>query len=238
MTIVTAVTIAGSLPRPKTKDGPAHPWLRCSRRIPIALTLAGSLSPDGHGNHANIDDGIFAAAQRIDAPADVGSVPDPQLVAEMKHEINVLVQEITQLAAQDISQEQFYCGFLTRVVSAMGAIGGVVWTISENGQVKLGYQINLAQTGVDASVTSRSQHARLLKTAIEQAQAVIILPNSGLPANRAAANPTELLLLLAPLIVDGQAQRWSRFFSGRGARQRQRGYLRFLVQMAELAGAT
>src|SRR5438128_1571917 len=82
------------------------------------------------------------------ASSEATSVPDPQLVAEMKHEIDMLVQEITQLAGQDIALETFYSGFLTRVVSAMAAVGGAVWLLAEGGKLKLQYQVNLAQTGV------------------------------------------------------------------------------------------
>src|SRR5437868_6100028 len=68
--------------------------------------------------------------------------PDPQLVAEVKHEINALVQEVTQLAAQDLSPGEFYRGFLPRVVSAMAAVGGAVWTRTDGGQLRVEYQAN------------------------------------------------------------------------------------------------
>jgi hypothetical protein len=64
---------------------------------------------------------VAARSPQMD-PAPVGdatAASDPQLVAEMKHEINALVQEITQLAAQDITPEEFYGGFLARIVSAI-----------------------------------------------------------------------------------------------------------------------
>src|SRR5262245_11020530 len=66
--------------------------------------------------------------------------PDPQLVADVKHEISALVQEITQLASQDISRDEFFSGFLNRVVAALGAVGGAVWTHGDGGRLKLEYQ--------------------------------------------------------------------------------------------------
>src|SRR6266496_2492352 len=74
----------------------------------------------------------FAGAQ----PAET---PDPQLVAEVKHEIHALVQEVSQLAAQDISPAEFYGGFLSRIVSAMAAVGGAVWTRADGGQLRVEY---------------------------------------------------------------------------------------------------
>src|SRR5262245_20347022 len=88
-------------------------------------------------------------SQRIDSGADAAAVTDVALVAEMKHEINLLVQEIAELAGQDIEPEKFYSWFLTRVVSAMAAVGGAVWTPVEGGKLKLQYQVNLAQAGLE-----------------------------------------------------------------------------------------
>jgi multidrug efflux pump subunit AcrA (membrane-fusion protein) len=178
-----------------------------------------------------------ASSQRGGAAAsEAASVPDPHLIAEMKHEIDMLVQEITQLAGQDVSPETFYSGFLTRVVSAMAAVGGAVWIVADGGKLKLQYQVNLAQTGVDASPQGRSQHALLVKNVVESAQTVIAQPSSGPTKAGGASNPTELLVVLAPLIVEQQAQGVVEIFQRPGgAPSAQRGYVRFLMQMCELA---
>lgn len=163
-------------------------------------------------------------------------MPDPHLVADMKHEINALVQEISSLAAQDISADQFYSGFLGRVVSAMAAVGGAVWTCGEGGRLKLAYQVNLAQTGVEASSSVRTRHSLLVKSVADGAQASIWQPNSGAATESTAGNPTELLLILAPLVVDRQPVGVVEIFQRPGgAPSTQRGYLRFLLQMSDLA---
>jgi len=176
------------------------------------------------------------AAQRGGAGAsEATSVPDPHLVAEMKHEIDILVQEITQLAAEDVSPDTFYSGFLTRIVSAMAAVGGAVWLVTDDGKIKLQFQANLAQTGVEASPQARSQHALLLKSTIEGAQAIVAQPSSGPAKAGGASNPTDLLVVLAPLIIEQQAQGVVEIFQRPGAApSAQRGYLRFLMQMCEL----
>jgi multidrug efflux pump subunit AcrA (membrane-fusion protein) len=154
----------------------------------------------------------------------------------MKHEINVLVQEITQLAAQDISPDAFFSGFLSRVVAAMAAVGGAVWLVVEGGKLKLQQQVNLAKTGVDGSPQGRGQHALLLKSVVEEAQAIIAQPSSGPAKAGGAGNPTELLVVLAPLVVEQEAQGVVEIFQRPGsAPSAQRGYLRFLMQMCELA---
>jgi len=140
-----------------------------------------------------------AQPRRAGSPSDDSSTlgPDPHLVAEMKHEINTLVQEITHLAAQDVSPEEFYSGFLTRIVSAMAATGGAVWTKAENGSLKLQYQINLSGSGVESSPRSRSQHSQLLKSIAASGQALLSPPSSGKNTDSGSGNPTESLIVLA-----------------------------------------
>jgi multidrug efflux pump subunit AcrA (membrane-fusion protein) len=163
-------------------------------------------------------------------------VPDPQLVADVKHEINALVHEITQLASQEISRDEFFAGFLNRVVSALGAVGGAVWTRGDGGQLKLEYQVSLAQTGIDASPEGRTRHSQLVQTVLDGAQAILAPPDSGPMKAGGPGNPTELLLVLVPLVVEQEPQGVVEIFQRPGgAPSTQRGYLRFLMQMGEVA---
>lgn len=164
--------------------------------------------------------------------------PDPQLVAEMKHEINSLVQEITQLASQDISPDEFYSGFLTRIVSAMAAVGGAVWMNGENGALKLQYQVSLAQCGVEKSPKDRTRHGLLLRSVADNGQALLAPPSSGPASDAGPGNPSEYLVVLVPLMIEQESQGVLEIFQRPGsAPSAQRGYLRFVVQMADLACA-
>ncbi len=176
------------------------------------------------------------SARRLPVEGDAAAAPDAQLVSEMKHEISALVQEITRLAAADISPDEFYSGFLGRVVSAMAAVGGAVWTPGESGRLKLQYQINLTQTGTEATQSARTQHAQLIKSVVDGKQAILAAPSSGPAKGGGPGNPTELLLVVAPLVVESEAQGVVEIFQRPGgAPSTQRGYLRFLVQMCDLA---
>ena len=171
--------------------------------------------------------------------ADVSSpspVPDPHLVAEMKQEIRGLVQEVSELAAADIGPEEFYTGFLTRVVSAMAAVGGAVWTTGESGRLKLVYQVNLAQTGVERTPQDRTRHGLLLKNVLAGTQAILAPPAAGHGSETEAANPSEHLLVLAPLVLEKESHAVVEIFQrAGGGPSTQRGYLRFLVQMCDVA---
>ena len=65
-----------------------------------------------------------------------------------KREIQGLVQEISELSRSEISPAEFYDAMLNKVVAALAAPGGAVWTVSEGGGLQLAYQINLQQTGL------------------------------------------------------------------------------------------
>ncbi|HEX5104954.1 MAG TPA: HlyD family efflux transporter periplasmic adaptor subunit, partial [Pirellulaceae bacterium] len=174
-------------------------------------------------------------AARIEPGSPATGTPDPHLVAEMKQEIRVLVQEIAELAAGDLSPEEFYSGFLARVVSAMAAVGGAIWITGESGKLKLACQVNLAQTGVERTPQDRTRHGLLLKNVMSGAQAVIAPPASGTAAAE-AGNPTEHSLVLAPLVVERKSEAVVEIFQrAGGGPSTQRGYLRFLVQMCDVA---
>ena len=87
---------------------------------------------------------------------------DPQLIEQTKQQIRSLVGEIAQLSKEELSPEEFYGQFLTRVVSALAAVGGAVWTLNDEGRLALQYQINIQQTKLRENEEGQAQHARLL----------------------------------------------------------------------------
>jgi multidrug efflux pump subunit AcrA (membrane-fusion protein) len=161
---------------------------------------------------------------------------DPNLIEQTKQQIRSLVAEIAQLAKEDISPEEFYGGFLTRVVSALAAVGGAVWTTNDEGRLALQYQINIQETNLRESEEANAQHSRLLYKVLADGEPVILPPHSG-GGEGEAGNPTDYLILLGLLKTDletgGIVEVFQRTDSGIAT---QKGYLRLLMQMCELAG--
>ncbi len=161
---------------------------------------------------------------------------DPHLIEQTKQQIRSLVAEIAQLAKEDISPQEFYGGFLTRVVSALAAVGGAVWSTNDEGRLALQYEINLQQTNLRESEEAQAQHSRLLYKALTDGEPVILPPHSS-EGEDGAGNPTDFLLLLGLIKTDletgGIVEVFQRTDSGIAT---QKGYLRFLLQMCELAG--
>jgi multidrug efflux pump subunit AcrA (membrane-fusion protein) len=168
------------------------------------------------------------------------SQPDDDAVNRAKQEIQSLVQEVVTLSKSEIEEVDFFAALLEKSISALAAIGGVVWTLEEGQPFKLQYQVNLQQTGLAASQAAQMQHAKLLGNVAKRGEPIIIPPHSGAgegPEDEGAANPTEYLLVVAPIRTDRGVDGLVEIFQRVGARPTtQRGYLRFLVQMCEIAG--
>jgi len=162
---------------------------------------------------------------------------NPELIEQTKQQIRSLVAEIAQLSKEDVAPEEFYGQFLTRVVSALAAVGGAVWTTNEEGRLALQYQINIQETKLRENEQGQVQHSRLLYKALSTPDGMLVPPHSGSGEDDQAANPTDFLLVLGPLKTDletaGVLEIFQRSEAGINT---QKGYLRFLLQMCELAG--
>jgi hypothetical protein len=172
--------------------------------------------------------------------------PAPAVGAEevqrAKREIQALVQEVSELSRSDISPLEFYDKMLNKVVAALAAPGGAVWTVADNGGMQLTYQIDFRQTGLVDDQNGQLQHGRLLRQVLEGTEGAVVAPHSGAGevsdnSEDAASNPTDFLLVLAPVFNDQGPQGVVEIFQRPGARiATQRGYLRFLLQICEFAG--
>ncbi len=160
---------------------------------------------------------------------------EPELVDQTRQQIRGLVREIEGLARAEVSPEEFYEGFLHRVVAALAAIGGAVWTLDEEGRLALSSQVNLAETRLHESQEDQQRHGKLLRKVLASGEGSVIQPRFTSPDDD-SANPTDSLLVLAILKSDQEVRGLVEIFQRTGGRPAvERGYLRFLLQMCELA---
>lgn len=174
-------------------------------------------------------------------PSDETRGPDEDAVLRAKQEIQTLVQEVVDLSRSEIEESAFFAAMLDKAIAALAAIGGVVWTIEEGSPLKLAYQVNVHQTGLAGNPEAQAQHHRLLGQLIESGEPALVPPRSGAAVGEngaeGAGNPTDYLLVVAPIKTDRGVDGLVEIFQRVGARvTTQRGYLRFLVQICELAG--
>jgi multidrug efflux pump subunit AcrA (membrane-fusion protein) len=162
---------------------------------------------------------------------------DPQLIEQTKQQIRSLVNEIAQLAKSEVAPPEFYGEFLPRVVSALAAVGGVVWTLEPEGRLSIGYQINLQETQLRERQEDQVRHGRLIQKVLASGEGMLVPPHSGAGEEDEAANTTDFLLVFGAIKTDletvGVVEIFQRPDTGPST---QKGYLRFLLQMCELAG--
>ena len=77
---------------------------------------------------------------------------------EAWHQIEGLIEEITQLADADLSTQEFYTELLDRSVRALAAVGGAVWIREPDRQVKVAYQINFPQILLEKDTFGQQSH--------------------------------------------------------------------------------
>ncbi len=166
-------------------------------------------------------------------------VINPELIEQTKQQIRGLVGEIAQLARQDIGAAEFYSEFLNRVVTALAAVGGAVWTVADGGGLQLEYQVNLRETRLGENEDDTARHGRLLHKVLRSGEGALAAPYSGAgdDADDKVGNPTSMLLVLGPVQIEGEPKGLVEVFQRPSADIRtQRGYLKFLTQMCELMG--
>ena len=162
---------------------------------------------------------------------------DTQYVQATKQQVRNMVAEIAQLAKSDADAAQFYEALLTRAVSALVATGGAIWMLDDEQRLQLKYQINLQGTGLAESEEAQVKHHRLLQHSLKKSEGMLVAPQSGGQGEEEGANPTDWLLVLGPVMSDRAVRGVIEIFQRPGAGPvTQRGYLRFLLQLCELAG--
>lgn len=159
-----------------------------------------------------------------------------QTVEETKAQIRGLVNEIAQLVKSGATAEEFYPELLSRVITALAAAGGAIWLLDEDRQLRLQYQINAEPSVLSSDNEDASRHNRLIHRVANSGQSLLVPPYSGTTDGDAEGNPTRYLLVLGALKHDGQHDGLIEVFQRPDtAPDTQRGYLRFVQQMCELA---
>ena len=159
-----------------------------------------------------------------------------QTVEDTKAQIRGLVNEIAQLSKSGATAEEFYPELLSRIITALAAAGGAIWLLDEDRQLRLQYQINAEPSVLSEDSDDATRHTRLIQRVANSGQSLLVPPYSGTTDGDAEGNPTRYLLVLGALKHDGQNDGLIEIFQRPDtAPDTQRGYLRFLQQMCELA---
>ena len=167
------------------------------------------------------------------------STVEERAVEEARQQIRALVDEIAGLARSDLAEADFFRGLLDRVLEAMGAVAGLVWLVGEQGRVEPICHAGMQATGLTDTPESQEAHGRLVQTLVGNPTGLLVPPRAALTGpdgKQAADNPTDLLVVAAPLARAGSRAGLIEVFHQPNQPDVERGYLKFLEQVSEVAG--
>jgi multidrug efflux pump subunit AcrA (membrane-fusion protein) len=151
-------------------------------------------------------------------------------------EIEELVDDLARLAGSDLTGAQFQQLLLERAVEGLAAVGGAIWIRSAGGQIHLQCQFRLDAIPLAENWADAQRHTQLLAAVLATGEGRVVAPRATLGGEPQAINPTDYLLVLAPLAVEaGGAGLVEVFQRPNVATLAQHGYLRFLAAIGELA---
>ena len=161
---------------------------------------------------------------------------DAQLIEQTKQQIRSLVNEITQLSKSDIAPEEFHGEFLPRVISALAAVGGALWTLDDNGSLGLSYHVNMRESKLQEDEEANKRHSRLLYRILRSGEGNLVPAHTVSEGDDEAGNPTDFLLVFGVIKTELETVGLIEILQRSDTSlTTQKGYLRFLEQMTALA---
>ena len=167
------------------------------------------------------------------------STVDPRAVDDARKQIRAIVGEIDQLARSDLSEADFFRGVLDRVMEAMGAVAGLVWLVGEGGRCEPVCHAGVPATGLTASPEAQEAHGRLVQSLLGGTEGMLIPARAqlaGPDGKPVADNPTDLLVVAAPIDRNGQRAGLLEVFHHPHPPEVENGFLAFLAQVGAAAG--
>ncbi len=168
------------------------------------------------------------------------STVDPRAVDEARQQIRAIVAEIDQLGRSDLAEADFFRGLLDRVLEAMGAVAGLVWIVGEGGRCEPVCHAGVQATGLTDSPEMQEAHGRLIESLLAGTEGMLIPARAqlaGPDGKPVAGNPTDLLLVAAPIDRNGQRSGLLEVFHQPHPPEVEQGFLTFLAQVATVAGS-
>jgi len=166
------------------------------------------------------------------------STVDERAVEEARRQILAIVDQIRALAQGDVKEAEFFSALLAKSIEAMGAVGGIVWLVRDQGRVESVTGQGVEHTGIAQDQDAQAAHGKLVGALMGNPTGLIVPPRAGLTnadGSAAASNPTDLLVVAAPIDRDGTRAGLIEIFHQSNAPEVERGYLKFLQEVTQPA---
>jgi hypothetical protein len=166
------------------------------------------------------------------------STVDERAVEEARRQILAIVDQIRALAQGDVKEVEFFSALLAKSIEAMGAVGGIVWLVRDQGRVESVTGQGVELTGIAQDQDAQAAHGKLVGALMGNPTGLIVPPRAGLTnadGSAAASNPTDLLVVAAPIDRAGTRAGLIEIFHQSNAPEVERGYLKFLQEVTQPA---
>jgi hypothetical protein len=110
------------------------------------------------------------------------------------------LEQLAALSESGLPLAEFYVTLLRTGLDGIDAPAGAVWIKSPQGFLQQQCQQNIAQVRLDDRPDGRQAHNQLLRFAIEKGKPGILGPRQRAEGDRAAGNPTDYALAVAPIL--------------------------------------
>jgi Skp family chaperone for outer membrane proteins len=142
-------------------------------------------------------------------PQSPNALEAPPTGKNSNRRIDEAFEEVARLSGSDVPPTDFYQQFLAKVVAGIEAPAGAVWLRTPQGFLQLQCQMNLDGVGLDKHKGGRQSHNELLRQAFQMAKPMLLEPygTTGIHEGMPAGNPTDFVVLLAPIQVAKQGEK-------------------------------
>jgi hypothetical protein len=123
---------------------------------------------------------------------------------KISKKIDQAFETVARLSGSGAPPSDFYQEFLKHTVEGIDGIAGAVWIRTPQGFLQLQCQVGLDRVGLDDKRGGRQTHNELLRRAFQMNRPMMLEPYGRLGTEEGplAANMSEFLVILAPLLVE------------------------------------
>jgi hypothetical protein len=127
---------------------------------------------------------------------------DGDYARRLRRQVEHAIEQLAALSGSALPPGEFYDELLRKGLDGIDAPAGAVWIKSPQGFLQQQCQQNIAQVGLDDRPDGRQAHNQLLRFAFEKGKPGILGPRQRAEGDRAAGNPTDYALAVAPILTE------------------------------------
>ena len=120
----------------------------------------------------------------------------------LRRQVEHAIEQLAALSGSALTPGEFYEELLRKGLDGIDAPAGAVWLKSPQGFLQQQCQQNISTVGLDDKPDGRQAHNQLLRFAFEKGKPGILGPRQRAEGDRAAGNPTDYALAVAPILTE------------------------------------